>query len=70
MAVRGIPAWVPAQLSPDVQESLSEELLGTVDTAAGRFEPVAFCPGYLRALGFKTDEVRRVLSVGHAAMVG
>jgi len=26
--------------------------LGTVDLAAGRFEPVAFCPGYLRGLAF------------------
>jgi uncharacterized protein (TIGR03032 family) len=26
--------------------------LGTVDVAAGRFEPLAFCPGYLRGLAF------------------
>jgi uncharacterized protein (TIGR03032 family) len=26
--------------------------LGTVDLAAGRFEPVCFCPGYLRGLAF------------------
>lgn len=26
--------------------------LGTVDLAAGRFEPLAFCPGYLRGLSF------------------
>lgn len=26
--------------------------LGWVDTQAGRFEPVAFCPGYLRGLAF------------------
>ena len=26
--------------------------LGTVDLATGRFEPVAFCPGYLRGLSF------------------
>jgi uncharacterized protein (TIGR03032 family) len=26
--------------------------LGTVDPAAGRFEPVCFCPGYLRGLAF------------------
>ena len=26
--------------------------LGTVDTATGRFEPVCFCPGYLRGLAF------------------
>ena len=26
--------------------------LGTVDTAAGRFEPIAFCPGYARGLAF------------------
>ena len=26
--------------------------LGTVDLATGRFEPVAFCPGYLRGLAF------------------
>jgi len=29
--------------------------LGTVDLAAGRFEPVAFCPGYLRGLAFHGD---------------
>jgi len=26
--------------------------LGRIDRAAGRFEPVAFCPGYARGLGF------------------
>jgi uncharacterized protein (TIGR03032 family) len=26
--------------------------LGTIDLAAGRFEPVCFCPGYLRGLAF------------------
>jgi uncharacterized protein (TIGR03032 family) len=34
--------------------------LGRVDRSAGRFEPVAFCPGYLRGLAF----------VGHYAVVG
>lgn len=34
--------------------------LGTVDLATGRFEPVAFCPGYLRGLAF----------VGPYALVG
>ena len=29
--------------------------LGTVDTDAGRFEPVTFCPGYLRGLCFVGD---------------
>lgn len=29
--------------------------LGWVDPAAGRFEPVAFCPGYLRGLAFVGD---------------
>jgi uncharacterized protein (TIGR03032 family) len=29
--------------------------LGRVDLAAGRFEPVAFCPGYLRGLAFRGD---------------
>ena len=33
---------------------------GYIDLAAGRFEPVAFCPGYLRGLGF----------VGEFAVVG
>lgn len=28
---------------------------GRVDTAAGRFEPIAFCPGYLRGLTFIGD---------------
>ena len=28
---------------------------GWVDTRAGRFEPVAFCPGYLRGLSFVGD---------------
>lgn len=28
---------------------------GHVDLAAGRFEPVAFCPGYLRGLAFHGD---------------
>jgi uncharacterized protein (TIGR03032 family) len=28
---------------------------GTVDVATGRFEPVAFCPGYLRGLAFVGD---------------
>jgi ribosomal protein S18 acetylase RimI-like enzyme len=34
--------------------------IGRVDLATGRFEPVAFCPGYLRGLAF----------VGDAALVG
>ncbi len=29
--------------------------LGTVDTASGRFEPVAFCPGFVRGLSFIGD---------------
>ena len=29
--------------------------LGRVDLAAGRFEPIAFCPGYLRGLAFAGD---------------
>lgn len=28
---------------------------GTVDRAAGKFEPIAFCPGYLRGLSFVGD---------------
>ena len=28
---------------------------GTVDLATGRFEPIAFCPGYLRGLAFVGD---------------
>jgi uncharacterized protein (TIGR03032 family) len=28
---------------------------GWVDTAAGRFEPIAFCPGYARGLAFAGD---------------
>ena len=28
---------------------------GWVDLAAGRFEPIAFCPGYLRGLAFAGD---------------
>ena len=34
--------------------------IGIVDVEAGRFEPVAFCPGYLRGLTF----------IGHHALVG
>jgi uncharacterized protein (TIGR03032 family) len=34
--------------------------IGIVDVKAGRFEPVAFCPGYLRGLTF----------IGHHALVG
>jgi len=34
--------------------------LGTVDLARGRFEPMTFCPGYLRGLAF----------IGHHAVVG
>ena len=29
--------------------------LGFVDPSAGRFEPVAFCPGYARGLAFVGD---------------
>ena len=28
---------------------------GTVDLSSGRFEPIAFCPGYLRGLSFRGD---------------
>ena len=28
---------------------------GSVDLASGRFEPIAFCPGYLRGLAFVGD---------------
>jgi len=34
--------------------------LGYIDTRRGRFEPVTFCPGYLRGLSF----------IGHFAVVG
>jgi uncharacterized protein (TIGR03032 family) len=34
--------------------------VGTIDVKAGRFEPVTFCPGYLRGLSF----------IGHCALVG
>jgi uncharacterized protein (TIGR03032 family) len=34
--------------------------IGIVDVRAGRFEPVAFCPGYLRGLTF----------IGHHALIG
>ena len=34
--------------------------IGTVDLARGKFEPMAFCPGYLRGLAF----------IGHHAIVG
>ena len=34
--------------------------IGTVNLASGRFEPVAFCPGYLRGLAF----------IGHFAVAG
>lgn len=34
--------------------------LGTVDVASGRFEPIAFCPGYARGLAF----------IGNYAIVG
>jgi uncharacterized protein (TIGR03032 family) len=34
--------------------------LGRIDLASGRFEPIAFCPGYLRGLAFR----------GGAALVG
>ncbi len=29
--------------------------LGRVDLAAGRFEPITFCPGYLRGVAFAGD---------------
>lgn len=32
-----------------------EGMFGYVDPASGRFEPVAFCPGYLRGLAFMGD---------------
>lgn len=28
---------------------------GSVDTATGKFEPIAFCPGYMRGLSFRGD---------------
>ncbi len=28
---------------------------GSVDTATGRFEPIVFCPGYMRGLSFRGD---------------
>jgi len=28
---------------------------GRSDTAAGKFEPVTFCPGYMRGLSFQGD---------------
>jgi len=30
-------------------------MFGWVDEQAGRFEPVAFCPGYMRGLSFIGD---------------
>lgn len=36
--------------------------LGTVDLESGRFEPVAFCPGYLRGLAFAGDYALVTLS--------
>ena len=35
---------------------------GTVDLASGRFEPIAFCPGYLRGLTFHGDYAIATLS--------
>ena len=35
---------------------------GTVDQASGRFEPIAFCPGYLRGLSFHGDYAIATLS--------
>lgn len=35
---------------------------GSVDLASGRFEPVAFCPGYLRGLAFVGDYAVATLS--------
>ena len=32
-----------------------EETIGAVDLAGGRFEPLCFCPGYLRGLAFAGD---------------
>ena len=29
--------------------------IGTIDTITGHFEPIAFCPGYLRGLAFIGD---------------
>lgn len=37
--------------------------LGHVDTATGRFEPVAFCPGYARGLAFVGDHALVGLSL-------
>lgn len=46
------PRWYKERLW--VLNSGSGEF-GSVDTASGRFEPVAFCPGYLRGLAFHGD---------------
>jgi uncharacterized protein (TIGR03032 family) len=35
---------------------------GRVDLASGKFEPVAFCPGYLRGLTFQGDYAIATLS--------
>src|SRR5262245_46785136 len=35
---------------------------GRVDLASGRFEPIAFCPGYLRGLSFRGDFAIATLS--------
>jgi len=35
---------------------------GTVDLSSGRFEPIAFCPGYLRGLSFHGDYAIATLS--------
>jgi uncharacterized protein (TIGR03032 family) len=43
------PRWHEGQLY--VLNSGTGEL-GTIDVASGRFEPIAFCPGFLRGLAF------------------
>lgn len=45
--------------------------LGTIDVATGRFEPVAFCPGYLRGMAFVGDYAVVTLSQPrHASFQG
>lgn len=48
-AVHHTPRWHDGKLW--VQES-GTGYLGTVDPRSGKFEPVVFCPGFLRGLAF------------------
>ncbi len=61
MSMPHSPRWYQGRLW--IHNSGTGEF-GYVDMDKGRFEPVAFCPGYLRGLGFINDYAVVGLSVG------